>query len=38
VVEPLPVNWLARLRYTLRWLRRGRAAAQAAKAAAMAPT
>ena len=38
VVEPLPVNWLARLKYTLRWLRRSRAAAQAAKAAGMVPT
>ena len=38
VVEPLPVNWLGRLRGTLRWLRRSRAAAQAAKAAETVPT
>lgn len=38
VVEPLPVNWLARLRYTFRWLRRSRAAARAAQAAGTVPT
>jgi len=31
VVDPLPVNWFGRLKGTLRWLRRRRAAALAAK-------